>query len=389
MTQRLQIPFCTKEDNQINTHRTEFLGKNTRRKCYNVLVSYGSKNVPTDEERVILYNVGELAGYLIASQRHSFTLNEYPENCTHRCYIDFDHCMNGKILQAMLDCIQGLRDVTNDDKLMEIKVLRNNVSGKIHLILDTPSSSSRKNNVKQKLLNFLSNYIFSSLSKDFPDFKSYYTHETWQKYFDENALGLRSALSVKIKNGKIEPGIYVPVDEKYQCIDVRGWYGSNKQINCIKEYSIYAAVKTQWAGFVQEFIEVEKTIPKVVKKEYKIFDEYNADKKTIKFLGEEYTVSEDLINDFIDNLPKNFVDGYMWKIVLRYVKGASELVKDFDNSYFLYEWSKGTKGKFDKSGNDAVWDYEKPNNKPGECLTWLRNQAIFTMTNGENSETEL
>jgi hypothetical protein len=64
-------------------------------------------------------------------------LNEYPEECEHRQYIDLDANVQEGTLQNIICALQELSTGG------VVQVLRNTVSGKVHLIMDTPAHSAR------------------------------------------------------------------------------------------------------------------------------------------------------------------------------------------------------------------------------------------------------
>jgi hypothetical protein len=257
------------------------------------------------------------------------------------------------------------------------------VSGKIHIITDAPSYSYRGIAVKQKLLKYLQETLYECIVDNNPEFVKSYTWEQWCKYFDVDALGLRSAFSAKIKNGKVEPGVYVPVDDDFKCVDVSKWSKDDK-IKCIVDYSIYAPVKSEW------FCGVDYVINKVLedgeimkdKAKFVIKDTYNAKTNSIAFAGKRYKVCKELLYDMIDLLPRKYLKGYMWKIALQHVKAAAMLVEDFDSNYFIHTWSYSDDG-YNRSGNEYIWYRAKCEYKPSESLSWLKLQAQLGMKTGE------
>jgi P4 family phage/plasmid primase-like protien len=109
---------------------------------------------------------------------------------------------------------------------------------------------------------------------------------------------------------------------------------------------------------------------------YKIVSEYDAEKKTIKFLDTDCPVNGKLINEFIQLVPKFWADKRHWDIMLKHVKCAASLANDFEPKYFLHKWSAKNKELYNEAGNNNR--YERCRVDPataGESLTWLRNRA--------------
>jgi hypothetical protein len=164
--------------------------------------------------------------------------------------------------------------------------------------MDVPAYTSRCSRRKKAVARWISNYLYEAA-----DVGQWYTEAQWKtEIFDAGAAGIRSALSAKVKSGKLEgQGVYAPpgVDPTQLTLQ--------EKVNIVCTYSIFNVPKSNWTlDTLQEFekAEVELEQEAALKTARpKLLSAYDAEKKTIPFLGEDRVVSGALINDFIRLLP--------------------------------------------------------------------------------------
>jgi hypothetical protein len=77
-----------------------------------------------------------LVAKLIEYQGQNFFFNEYPQGVAHKVYIDIDMPINKACITAITEFIEDLID--GDPQVM---VLKNNISGKIHMILNVSAQN--------------------------------------------------------------------------------------------------------------------------------------------------------------------------------------------------------------------------------------------------------
>jgi hypothetical protein len=240
----------------------------------------------------------DLAVRLMQQQGTSFFLNEYPEECEHRQFLDLDANISKDTLERIIISLQELSTEG------EVQVLCNTVSNKVHLIIDTPAYSTRHSIHKKAVANWLCKYLYDSA-----DLSADYTLEEWHDIFDLKAASIRCAFSVKVKGGKLESeGVYAPPS-----VDPSTLTPSEK-VCILTEHSIYAPAWENWtkdalAAFEATKIKLQANEEAKVDK-YKIISEYYAKKKSIEFLGKKHQVSGALINEFIYLVPKMCCDSH-------------------------------------------------------------------------------
>eukprot|EP01127_Copromyxa_protea_P007276 TRINITY_DN171_c0_g1_i5.p1 TRINITY_DN171_c0_g1~~TRINITY_DN171_c0_g1_i5.p1 ORF type:complete len:430 (-),score=50.68 TRINITY_DN171_c0_g1_i5:3118-4407(-) len=357
---------CTKKCFHRNTHRTDFVGHARANKSFNI-ISNGITfqdgaciNICDDSLRL-----KSLAKELMSVQGDNFFLNEYPEECEHKLFIDIDAKISDYGLQNI---ITALDEVTNN---ADVKVLRNTVSGKVHMIVDVPMHSYRVSKRKQAALVWLSRYLYdcADLSDEFEE------AEWYSDVFDTKASGIRSAFSAKVQDGELGgPGVYAPAGMDISKLTV------NERLQIIADYSIFARVTGRWTQEAIDQIDaVEAELldkaTAVREGKYKVKSEYNAEAKTIKFLSSEYPVNGALLNTFIKLTPAKWAGARHWGIMLKQVKTAAALADDFDPKYFLHEWSARAATLYNEQGNNDRYARCQVDNGAGEALTWLRNMA--------------
>jgi hypothetical protein len=143
----------------------------------------------------------DLAARLMQQQGTNFFLNEYPEECEHRQFLDLDANISEDTLERIIISIQELSTEG------EVQVLCNTVSNKVHLIMNTSAYSARYSIHKKAVANWLCKYLYDSA-----DLSADYTMEEWRDIFDLKAAGICCAFNVKVKGGKLESeGVYGPV----------------------------------------------------------------------------------------------------------------------------------------------------------------------------------
>jgi hypothetical protein len=183
---------CTAEEPCSNTHRTDFVGYEHANKFFNIIspkVQFqdGIAYKITDD----MHRLQDLAARLMQQQGANFFLNEYPEECEHRQFLDLDANVSEEALDRIILSLQELSTGG------EVQVLRNTVSNKAHLIMDTPAARYSIHN--KAVAHWLGTYLY-----DTADLSEYYTMKKWHDIFDLKAAGIRCAFSVKVKGGKLE-----------------------------------------------------------------------------------------------------------------------------------------------------------------------------------------
>ena len=357
---------CKKDEIITNTHRTDFVGYESGNKTFNIIankIQFQDGGYYRIKDNSLALK--DLAESLMKAQGDKLFLNEYPEECDHLQYIDLDAKIDDDTLDFIVDALVELTDSG------EVKVLRNNTSGKIHLVMNIAAESRHGSFAKKAISVHLCKYLWDNVI----EFENQYTWEDWSNdIFDAKAAGIRSAFSVKVRAGIIEKSdMYLPATlTDYVGLSVK------ERAEIIAEYSIYAEPTGVWLPeILKKFRQIEKEL--VVAKENAVdkfvaSNEYDGIKKTIKFSGKEQEVSGALINDFIYLLPSKWADKRHWSIVLKHVKSAATLTTDFLPEYFLHKWSAKDNASYNKEGNDRKW-YGCQTDSPGQSLTWLRNLA--------------
>jgi P4 family phage/plasmid primase-like protien len=358
--------MCTKEKLCVNTHRTDFVGFESANKCFNII----SPKVKFPDGRCYqitddMIRLKDLAVKLMTRQGSNFFLNEYPEECEHRQFIDLDANVSSSALDNIINCLEAL---TTDGRIL---VLRNTISGKVHLVMDVPALSSRGSLRKKAINQYLCDYLYDEAALE-----DEFTREKWRdEVFDAKAAGIRSAFSAKVKCGKLEsPGFYAPPGIDAAALSIE----EKAAILC--DYSIYVPPTSRWTEeALAEFALAEtKLVTEMADKveKHKIESDYNAEAKTISFLGKNQKVNGALINAFIRSMPKRWADKRHWGIMTRNVKCAATLASDFDPAFYLHDWSAQDDALYNKEGNDDYYARCQIDvAKAGESLTWLRNMA--------------
>jgi P4 family phage/plasmid primase-like protien len=355
---------CSADNICTNTHRTDFVGYEHANKIFNIIQTWHHPCGTTHRCGNPLNYLRDLIEDLVKKQGGNFFLNEYPEECKHLQYLDLDADIPGALLNYIVIALCELTVGGN------VLILRNTVSRKVHLIMNVEAVSSRKSIRKKAIARYLRRYLYNDAEAG-----EIYTTEEWEKIFDVNALGIRSAFSAKVQDGKLgaNKGVYAPED-----VDVNR-LSKQEKIDIILEYSIYNEPSAVWTeAALAEFAKEEEALAKeiAIGEQLKDINDYNAEKGSIDFLGRACDVSSRLINDFISMLPLQWTRGNRWKITLKHVKAAALLVDDFNPHYFLHEWSANDKESYDKDGNNNQYMRCKVALKDaGRGITWLRNRA--------------
>jgi hypothetical protein len=147
----------------------------------------------------------------------------------------------------------------------------------------------------KKLL--LCKYLYDSA-----DLSANYTMKEWRDIFDLKAACICCAFSVKVKGGKLESECVYALPD----VDPSTLTPSEK-VRILTEHSIYALAWANWtkdalAAFKATKIKLQAN-EEVKFDKYKIICKYNAEKKSIEFLGKKHQVSGVLINEFIYLVP--------------------------------------------------------------------------------------
>lgn len=347
---------CTKDNICTNTHRTDFVGYSHANRIFDV-----TKHSKT---RTPLYDLRDLAETLMKKQGANFFLNEFPEECSHLQYIDLDADIPDDLLDLIIDSLECL--TING----EVRVLRNTVSRKVHIIMNLLASSYRHSPRKKVISSWLCSHLYESAG-----ISEWYTEDLWRtEIFDGNAAGIRSALSVKVKDGKLEPnkGVYAPVG-----VDVARLTDKEK-IDIVVNYSIYCEPSGRWTlDTLQQFEQAEQTYETARQMmKQKIKSDYNEEKRTVIFVGGETVICGALLMSFIKLLPLIWGDKGHWFFTLKQVKTAALLAPDFDPAYFLHEWSAQHKNLYNPHNNDRIYASCRVEHcNAGYAITWLRNKA--------------
>ncbi len=358
---------CTKDNICVNTHRTDFVGYDHANRFFNII---GARTYFPDGSSIQLRSnisrLQDLAEKLMEKQGENFFLNEYPEECDHLQYIDLDENIPDDLLAGL---IAALEELTIGGKVL---TLRNTLSGKVHLIMDVPGETNRHSRRKKAIAKWLSSYLYEAA-----DVSEYYTEEKWRdEIFDAKAAGIRSALSAKVKGGKLEPnkGVYAPPNADL------GRLSLQEKVDIVIKYSIYNPPRTNWTLDTLAAFEQAETAETAAATPRPTVSEYDPLKKSIQFLGESRVVSGALIDEFIRLLPALWSDKKHWYFTLKQVKTAAGLVNDFDPKYFLHEWSAKSKDLYNEAGNND--QYARCQVDPaaaGSSITWLRNKAGLSL----------
>lgn len=352
--------ICTKGDIRTNTHRTDFVGYEHANRAFDI-TKYSKIHNP-------LYDLRDLVENLMKRQGAFFFLNEYPEECSHLQFIDLDAPIPNELLDLL---IVSLEDLTIGG---EVLVLRNTVSRKVHLIMNVLAGTRRHSHRKMAINKWLCSYLFHSAGV-----REWYTEKQWQEeIFDLRAAGIRSALSVKMKNGKLEPnkGVYAPPDGTIDGISCK------ERVDVVIKYSIYNEPTAQWSQeTLRQFDQAEREFEmQRAEMKSRMSDNYDNEKRTIPFLGGTPIVCGDLINTFIKFLPLTWGNRSRWFFTLTQVKTAALLVDGFDPTFFLHVWSAQNEDLYNKAGNDDR--YARcivSRHDAGVAITWLRNKAASSL----------
>jgi len=304
---------CKADELHTNTHRTDFVGYEHGNRFFNVIPRLHFQeggSIACDPTP----NLRDLAKSLMAAQGPHFMLNEYPEECDHRLYIDIDYNMPTHILCDIIEALESLMENG------QVLTLRNTHSGKVHLVANVPVSTARGSDSKKAIMQYLAHYIYTEVPME-----ALFDEKKWREEIFDPAAGIRAAFSAKVQNGAIVgPDVYAPPDCDVDSLSI------DDKARIICEYSIYAPVTGTPAALSGFHNTAENIAQARVMREqnYKAADEYD------------------------------------------------QLASDFDPAYFLHEWSAISAELYDRTGNDDRWArclVLPPG--AGEAITWLRNMA--------------
>jgi hypothetical protein len=159
-----------------NTHKTAFVNKANC--AFNI----------AEKGKADIHELQSLVAKLIEGQ--DFFLNEYLQRVEHKVYIDIDMPIDEACVTAITEFIKDLID--GDPQVM---VLKNNISGKIHMVLNV-SVHNLYDDTHHAILRYLRDYLYSAVEHEI-------SHEDWNNNFDCTAKGLRLAYSVKMDGVKV------------------------------------------------------------------------------------------------------------------------------------------------------------------------------------------
>lgn len=333
----------------ITTHRTAFVGESNL--ALNVINSESCNSAQKREEFV-----RELAQKLMESQGRDFYLNEYPSECVdHRVYIDIDMRLEDLQIELIVGLLEDL--IVGDP---DIQVLRNNVTGKVHIVVGV-EVASYMNAPMKIILEFLRGYLWAAVDGEI-------TRKQWMEAFDCGAKGLRSAFSVKMKGSPPEVlsrDYYVPIKPM------------TSRLDAIVDCSIYKKPTGKWTAEALEGI--DETMFNFQQRRIKCQpSQYDPEKKTIPICGMEVTPTHELLNVLIKALPVRMAKGRVWRRVVWNAKTAARLIPgEFNAEYLLGAWSEQVPEEYNYAAN--VEKYKSLPVDPeeaGAAFTWLRNVAL-------------
>ena len=161
---------CNKHELIVNTHRTDFVGYEKANKTFSIFAKriyfpYGGSIGLTND----MATLRSLASDLMDKQGQFFFLNEYPEECEHRQYIDIDAPISDELLADILSVLKCLTSA-------KVLVLRNTFSNKVHLVIDVRAYTWRVTVEKRAISKWLCNFIFENAY-----IEAHYTLKEWQE----------------------------------------------------------------------------------------------------------------------------------------------------------------------------------------------------------------
>jgi hypothetical protein len=142
-----------------NTHRTAFVDKANY--AFNI----------AEKGKADIHELQSLVAKLIEHQGQDFFLNEYPQGVEHKVYIDIDMPIDEACITAIMEFIEDLID--GDPQVM---VLKNNISGKIHMVLNV-SAQNVYDDTHHAILRYLRYYLYSAME-----------HEISRKDWNNNSI---------------------------------------------------------------------------------------------------------------------------------------------------------------------------------------------------------
>lgn len=328
---------------ECSTHRTAFVGKHNR--AFNV----SKKGRPNVEE------LRSLIEKLLDFQGDDFYLNEFPCGVDHRVYIDIDMPVPDGCLDAIKDSLEEI--IIGDP---QVQVLKNNVSGKVHIVMNVRATQIAGEHEHHATLRYLREYLYQAVESEI-------SIEDWRKNFDCTAKGLRSAYSVKMDGVQVaRRDFYEPVEQ----------YPSKAQ--AILGTSMYLPVTGRWQPYVVAEIEKMNLVIWDEKLSRQVPSEYDEDRRTIAIDGVPMKVTQGLLDMLVSALPKHMCKGKFWRCVVSRVKHAGELCETmYSPAYLLGEWSAQSPAEYDAQANMTKYcSFGVDPARMGSYLTWLRNAAL-------------
>lgn len=379
--------FCPSERilasfKDVNTHRTVW--ENGHNMGFNTNLYWAGHN----------HNLRSLVTDLIKDQGDNFFLNEMPDRSDHMIYIDIDMKISVDSIISINSFLEEI--VITDFAPLVIKVLQNEESGKIHMIINIKINSSPRCLRKEAILLYLRDYLYDAVSTEV-------SLAEWIAAFDATAPGIRSAYSIKFRDNQIVSRA------RYLPLVIEGlWTQSvidRSVADLIVEYSMYndETVHTAFKPSVWEQIDKYEMdimglaeMKKMAKDERnkKLIDHsaYNTSNNSIEINGSATEVNQELIDTIISTVPVIWGQGKRWLVMLQHVRSAAVLVKGFDPEYFLHKWSlNACPAEYNRIQNNSKY-YRAVDVAPemaGASLTWLRDRGAEPADNIFNKNIKL
>lgn len=337
------------------------------------------------------YARSRIINKLVKEMGVNFHLNEYPHNSkiNTRLWMDID-------MPISLEKTYAIRDFINSVGGNDNKILRNNATGKVHIVMDVPTWQPKlayhqvkrgKKTVlepngeiyyddsskgKAALLLYFGAKIRKILGSDTFD-------EEWKKAWDTGAPGMRAVYAVKMKGGKCESRGY------YEPIGVQLPETLDKKCEVILDCSIYkpptGSIRADLYDEIETMaIKVEKKREAAEKKLQQKYSPYKycIAKNKVTVHGVPIEVTQKFLDEIVSKLPQ-YCRENAWFRTIQCLTAVSQAVKGYNNAYALHEWSAGGTD-YNKARNDEIWDYTLKNQTRegiADALYWLLCKANY------------
>lgn len=316
------------------------------------------------------YGYTDICRALLTAQE-SFYLNEFPGltaaqyKYTHKLFLDIDMDCRPYIR----DIIKNLMLVAAEPMKMVPKIMINNKSGKLHLVINVAVSYEDRIAIGYALRDALC---------PFDPAEDLELTRAWYAGFDYKASGIRSLFSINVRDGRVKAAdMYIPHNiTAEQLAEIMEPGNEEKFIDLVWDYSMYNMEGNMTyftpefeedIRFAQRMLEDEKERSTAKNTELARASRYNPETNEI----DELDVDQDLIDSLIAGLDSKRANNKSWYTVLKMVKHAAELVPGFDPTYFLHEWSANS-AKYNRVGNERIWaSYKVTPELAGGAVTWL------------------